>query len=60
MTFDHDLQTTKDLTKQLESRKKAVEQLEHIMQGLDEEEMELAFNQCREAKKKIKVAPNVD
>lgn len=60
MTFDHDLQTTKDSTKQLESRKKAVEQLEHIMQGLDEEEIELAFNQCREAKKKIKVAPNVD
>lgn len=60
MTFAHDVDTAKDLAKQLESRKKAVEQLEQIMQGMDEDEMEQAFNQCREAKKRIKSAEDMD
>ena len=49
MTFAHEVETAKELAKQLDTRKKAVEQLEQIMQGMDEDEMEQAFNQCREA-----------
>lgn len=60
MTFAHDVETAKELAKQLDTRKKAVEQLEQIMQGMDEDEMEQAFNKCREAKKRIKTAPNAD
>ena len=60
LSFSHELETVKELKTQLTKSAKAVEQLDEIAQGMNEEEMENAFALVRKSKKREATALNVD
>ena len=60
LSFSHELETVKELKTQLPKSAKAVEQLDEIAQGMNEEEMENAFDLVRKSKKREATALNVD
>ena len=60
MSFSHELDTVKELKTQLIKSTKAVEQLDEIAQGMDEEEMETAFELVRNSKKRQAEARDVE
>jgi len=60
MSFSHELETVKELKSQLIKSTKAVEQLDEIAQGMDEEEMEKAFQLVRNSKKRQAEAEDVE
>jgi len=60
MSFSHELPSVKELKSQLIKSTKAVEQLDEIAQGMDEEEMETAFALVRNSKKRQAEGKDVD
>lgn len=60
MSFSHELPSVKELKSQLIKCTKAVEQLDEIAQGMDEEEMETAFELVRNSKKRQAEAKDVE
>ena len=53
LSFSHELETVKELKTQLTKSVKAVEQLDEIAQGMNEEEMENAFDLVRKSKQRF-------